>query len=211
MPENKNKTTQAKTNEDKKIKDLENTVKQLEELILKMQSNNMTVVPEKEEVELDINPNKKTKITSLTYGYFTLYAPNRGFLKFQNYGSSHTITYAQLVDYVNACRTSAENGNFYIHNQDMVQDLGLGEIYDNLLSDKIIDKLIFTNELDTNNILSNATDTQKQMICSLVCEKVYNKELDSMAKVEEISRAINVDIMTKLKEMKDSSTFLKQD
>lgn len=211
MPENKNKTTQAKTNEDKKIKDLENTVKQLEEIILKMQSNNMTVVPEKEEVELDINPNKKTKITSLTYGYFTLYAPNRGFLKFQNYGSSHTITYAQLVDYVNACRTSAENGNFYIHNQDMVQDLGLGEIYDNLLSDKIIDKLIFTNELDTNNILSNATDTQKQMICSLVCEKVYNKELDSMAKVEEISRAINVDIMTKLKEMKDSSTFLKQD
>lgn len=211
MPENKNKTTQPKTNEDKKIKDLENTVKQLEEIILKMQSNNMTVVPEKEEVELDINPNKKTKITSLTYGYFTLYAPNRGFLKFQNYGSSHTITYAQLVDYVNACRTSAENGNFYIHNQDMVQDLGLGEIYDNLLSDKIIDKLIFTNELDTNNILSNATDTQKQMICSLVCEKVYNKELDSMAKVEEISRAINVDIMTKLKEMKDSSTFLKQD
>lgn len=211
MPENKNKTTQAKTNEDKKIKDLENTVKQLEELILKMQSNNMTVVPEKEEVELDINPNKKTKITSLTYGYFTLYAPNRGFLKFQNYGSSHTITYAQLVDYVNACRTSAENGNFYIHNQDMVQDLGLGEIYDNLLSDKIIDKLIFTNELDTNNILSNATDTQKQMICSLVCEKVYNKELDSMAKVEEISKAINVDIITKLKEMKDSSTFLKQD
>jgi hypothetical protein len=211
MPENKNKTTQTKTNEDKKIKDLENTVKQLEEIILKMQSNNMTVVPEKEEVELDINPNKKTKITSLTYGYFTLYAPNRGFLKFQNYGSSHTITYAQLVDYVNACRTSAENGNFYIHNQDMVQDLGLGEIYDNLLSDKIIDKLIFTNELDTNNILSNATDTQKQMICSLVCEKVYNKELDSMAKVEEISRAINVDIMTKLKEMKDSSTFLKQD
>lgn len=211
MPENKNKTTQAKTNEDKKIKDLENTVKQLEEIILKMQSNNMTVVPEKEEVELDINPNKKTKVTSLTYGYFTLYAPNRGFLKFQNYGSSHTITYAQLVDYVNACRTSAENGNFYIHNQDMVQDLGLGEIYDNLLSDKIIDKLIFTNELDTNNILSNATDTQKQMICSLVCEKVYNKELDSMAKVEEISRAINVDIMTKLKEMKDSSTFLKQD
>ena len=64
MPENKNKTTQAKTNEDKKIKDLENTVKQLEEIILKMQSNNMTVVPEKEEVELDINPNKKTKITS---------------------------------------------------------------------------------------------------------------------------------------------------
>lgn len=210
MPENKNKTTQAKTNEDKKIKDLENTVKQLEEIILKMQSNNMTVPAEKE-VELDINPNKKTKITSLTYGYFTLYAPNRGFLKFQNYGSSHTITYAQLVDYVNACRTSAENGNFYIHNQDMVQDLGLGEIYDNLLSDKIIDKLIFTNELDTNNILSNATDTQKQMICSLVCEKVYNKELDSMAKVEEISRAIDVDIMTKLKEMKDSSTFLKQD
>lgn len=211
MPENKNKTTQAKTNEDKKIKDLENTIKQLEEIILKMQSNNMTVPTEKEEVELDINPNKKTKITSLTYGYFTLYAPNRGFLKFQNYGSSHTITYAQLVDYVNACRTSAENGNFYIHNQDMVQDLGLGEIYDNLLSDKIIDKLIFTNELDTNNILSNATDTQKQMICSLVCEKVYNKELDSMAKVEEISRAINVDIITKLKEMKDSSTFLKQD
>ena len=72
------------------------------------------------EEDKDINPNKKTKVTSLTYGYFSLYAPNRGFLKFPNYGSTHTITYAQLIDYVNACRTATENGNFYIHNQDMV-------------------------------------------------------------------------------------------
>ena len=216
MPNNTNKTnsTDKKTNtpisqksEAKKIEELEAQIAQLTQLMQKMNMQATSPVSDTEE-DKDINPNKKTKVTSLTYGYFSLYAPNRGFLKFPNYGSTHTITYAQLIDYVNACRTATENGNFYIHNQDMVEDLGLAEIYEAILNDKVIDKILYSNDIEFSDILSNTTQTQKDSICALVCQKVYNKEMTDMSKIDEISKAIGVDILSKVNEMKDSSKFL---
>lgn len=213
MPNNTNKTnsTDKKTNtpisqksEAKKIEELE---AQIAQLMQKMNMQATSPVSDTEE-DKDINPNKKTKVTSLTYGYFSLYAPNRGFLKFPNYGSTHTITYAQLIDYVNACRTATENGNFYIHNQDMVEDLGLAEIYEAILNDKVIDKILYSNDIEFSDILSNTTQAQKNSICALVCQKVYNKEMTDMSKIDEISKAIGVDILSKVNEMKDSSKFL---
>ena len=216
MPNNTNKTnsTDKKTNtpisqksEAKKIEELEAQIAQLTQLMQKMNMQATSPVSDTEE-DKDINPNKKTKVTSLTYGYFSLYAPNRGFLKFPNYGSTHTITYAQLIDYVNACRTATENGSFYIHNQDMVEDLGLAEIYEAILNDKVIDKILYSNDIEFSDILSNTTQTQKDSICALVCQKVYNKEMTDMSKIDEISKAIGVDILSKVNEMKDSSKFL---
>lgn len=216
MPNNTNKTnsTDKKTNtpisqksEAKKIEELEAQIAQLTQLMQKMNMQATSLVSDTEE-DKDINPNKKTKVTSLTYGYFSLYAPNRGFLKFPNYGSTHTITYAQLIDYVNACRTATENGNFYIHNQDMVEDLGLAEIYEAILNDKVIDKILYSNDIEFSDILSNTTQAQKNSICALVCQKVYNKEMTDMSKIDEISKAIGVDILSKVNEMKDSSKFL---
>lgn len=219
MPNNTNKTnsTEKKTNtptsqksEAKKIEELEAQIAQLTQLMQKMNMQATSPVSDTKE-DKDINPNKKTKVTSLTYGYFSLYAPNRGFLKFPNYGSTHTITYAQLIDYVNACRTATENGNFYIHNQDMVEDLGLAEIYEAILNDKVIDKILYSNDIEFSDILSNTTQTQKDSICALVCQKVYNKEITDMSKIDEISKAIGVDILSKVNEMKDSSKFLSEE
>ena len=207
--EKKTTTTKTESSEAKRIAELEEMIKQLTKTMAQMQGapiNNGDYEEDK-----DINPNKKTRITSLTYGYFSLYAPNRGFLKFPNYGSYHTVSYAQLVDYVNACRTAAENGNFYIHNQDMVEDLGLSEIYETILNDKIIDKILFSNELEIKDILSNTTDAQKNSICALVCQKVYDKEMTDMGKIDDISKAIGVDILKKVGEMKGTSDFLSKD
>ena len=209
--EKKTSTSKVSEGNNEKIRELEAIIAQLSETIKTMQTANNSTSVLKVEEEKDINPNKKTKITSLTYGYFSLYAPNRGFLKFPNYGSTHTITYAQLIDYVNACRTATENGNFYIHNQDMVEDLGLSEIYETLLSDKIIDKILFSNAPDFKDILSKTTEAQKNNICAILCQKVYDKEITDMGKIDEISQIIGVDIIRKVNEMKDTSDFLSKD
>lgn len=207
----KKTTTPKNQNSDaKRIAELEEMIAQLTKTMAKMQ-NPINLAEDYKTEDKDINPNKKTKITSLTYGYFSLYAPNRGFLKFPNYGTCHTVTYAQLVDYVNSCRTAAENGNFYIHNQDMVEDLGLSEIYENILNDKIIDKILFSNELEIKDILVNTTDAQKNSICALVCQKVYDKEMTDMGKIDDISKATGIDILKKVGEMKDTSNFLSKE
>lgn len=208
--ENKSNTPKPQNSDSKKIAELEAQIEKLSIMLQQMNVQNSSPIVSKEE-DRDISPNKKTKITSLTYGYFSLYAPNRGFLKFPNYGSAHTITYAQLIDYVNACRTAAENGNFYIHNQDMVEDLGLAEIYEAILNDKVIDKILYSNDIEFVDILSNTTESQKNSICALVCQKVYNKEMTDMGKIDEISKAIGVDILNKVNEMKDSSKFLSEE
>lgn len=218
MPRNNAKTNsnteekltseKSKENKTDKITELEAIIAKLSKTIEDMQNNNIVNVVDNIAEDKDISPNKKTKITSLTYGYFSLYAPNRGFLKFPNYGSTHTVTYSQLIDYVNNCRTSAENGNFYIHNQDMVEDLGLSESYSTILSDKIIDKILFSDELENQDILRHTTDTQKNSICSLVCQKVFDKQITDMGKIDEISKAIGVDIFKKVNEMKDTKDFL---
>ena len=208
--EKKSNTPKPQNSDSKKIAELEAQIEKLSIMLQQMNVQNSSPIASKEE-DKDISPNKKTKITSLTYGYFSLYAPNRGFLKFPNYGSAHTITYAQLIDYVNACRTAAENGNFYIHNQDMVEDLGLAEIYEAILNDKVIDKILYSNDIEFVDILSNTTESQKNSICALVCQKVYNKEMTDMGKIDEISKAIGVDILKKVNEMKDSSKFLSEE
>lgn len=193
----------------KKIKEQEKEIQELKQMLsqlIKAQSSNKA--NEEVEKEIDINPNKKTKITSLTYGLLTLYAPNRGFLRFDNYGSMHTITYAQLVDYVNSCRSSAESGRFYIHNQDMVIDLGLSEAYEKILSDKVFEQIFTSNVLDTYDILHNTTEEQKSAIAEIVSQKVFNKEITDIKKIDDISKAINVDILDKVKEMEETQNFL---
>lgn len=208
MPTTTNKTNNT-TSDAKKIKELEQIIAQLSQTIqtLQAQTTRDDIIYE----DKDINPNKKTRITSLTHGYFSLYAPNRGFLKFPKYGSYHTVSYAQLVDYVNACRAAAENGNFYIHSREMVEDLGLAEAYETLLNDKLIEKLLDSDELKARDILPNVSQTQKDNICRLVCEKIYNKEIVNIDKIDEISKAIGVDILKKVNEMKDVNEFLSKD
>ena len=89
--------------------------------------------------------------------------------------------------------------------------MGLSEIYETILNDKIIDKILFSDELEVKDMLLNTTEAQKNNICALVCQKVYNKEMTDMGKIDEISKAIGIDILNKVGEMKDTSDFLSKD
>ena len=59
--------------------------------------------------------------------------------------------------------------------------------------------------------MPNVSQTQKDNICRLVCEKIYNKEIVNIDKIDEISKAIGVDILKKVNEMKDVNEFLSKD
>lgn len=184
------------------VPDNNKKIAELEAMVQKLmaQTGQINIAPVQ---DLDINPNKKTKITSLTYGVLTLYCKTRGFLKFNNYGQTHSISYAQLSDYMNTCREDAEDGKFYIHDQRMVEDLGLTEIYSKLISNDIVNNIVSGVNFDFKEIVQDATEFQKQSLSDLIAEKVYNNEYQDMNGVDILSKSTGIDIMEKVREMRE--------
>lgn len=193
---------------EKRIAELEALVKQL--LDNQTQSSNISTADNTDE-EIIINPNKKTKITSLTFGTLTLYCTSRGFLRFSDFGVTHTLTYAQLCDYINNCRNAAQEGNFYIHNQQMVEDLGLSEHYEKIISNSIVNNIIKSENLDYEDILSKVTETQRKNLGEIFTDKTYNQELTDIRKIDKISKSLNIDIMKKIEEMKQVAELSKKE
>lgn len=207
------KTTDTKSTveKDKALSEAEKRIADLEAMVQQLLSAQKTAPRQEtkeEEQTLEINPNKKTKITSLCYGRLSLYCPQRGFLNFDKFGDTRILTYAQLVDYVNSCRKSAEQGLFYIHNKDMVEDLSLSESYKNIINESVLNDIFASDSADVQEVLSNVSKTQKQTIADLAAQKVYNKELTDIIKISKISEAVGVNILDKVKGMEETEAFV---
>lgn len=211
MSDSTKKTTNTNSSAEKikrQEKEIEELKKQLDSVLQALQANTLTVEKNDVTEEKDINPRKKVKVTSLTFGTLSLYAPNRDFLTFKHYGQTHSITYAQLCDYVNAGRTAAENGLYYIHNSDMVEDLDLTESYKKVINPSIVEDIINGNLVDFDGILSSLSADTKDTLGEVFATKIYGGELTDLNKVDSISRALNIDLMKKVEEMKTIEEML---
>lgn len=195
------KTATKKATENTEIAELRAIIAQMSNTIAELQSSKkeMNEMPSTHQR----TQNKKIKVTSLTYGNLSLYAPNRGFLRFQKYGETLTVSYDQLCDYVNACRNAAESGMFYIANPDIVEELDLTEYYKNILTVDVV-KGILSDEIapeDCEDILLNSTKTQKETLGDILIEEVYTGRFANLNKINTISHLLGIDIMKKVGEI----------
>lgn len=216
---NTNKTTAPEKEKEsntikKQEKEIESLKKQLETLMATLSTKpieKVEIEKVEEEAYIEINPNKKTKITSLCYGTLTLYADNRGFLVFNHYGDTKTITYAQLCDYINSCRNAAERGLFYIHNQEMVEDLGLASFYTNIIHPDMVEKIKKNGIEEYKDFLNTISDESKEVLGKIFAEEVFNKKMTDLNLIDKIGRCIGIDIMEKVDEMKEIDNLLSAD
>lgn len=203
----KTTTTKATTTENKEIEALKAQIEALKELVAKG-SKSEEAASTTDTVE--ISANKKTKITSLTFGTLTLYAPNRPFLKFTHYGQTLTVSYAQLIDYVNYCREAAERGAFYIHDGGMVEELELAESYKHIIKADIVKGIVDGTIDNFEDVLTNASEETKTTLGDIFTDKIYNGELTDLNKIDRISRALGIDLIKKIDEMKSIEENMKQ-
>ena len=191
-----NKTTESK--DSKKIAELEAQIKVLTELI-----KNSNVQSNTNEDYKEISPNRKTKVTSLTYGLLALYAPNRTHLRFEHFGQTLTLTYAQLCDYVNNCRSTAEAGAFYIHNEEMVEELELAPF------PRIVENIINGELVNYQEILGGLNNSQKETLGAVFADKIYKGEFADLNKIDQITRALDIDLLKKVEEMRSVEEIVK--
>lgn len=201
--ENEVKNTNAGEKNNKEVEALKAEIEVLKKLIISQSKEKV-----KEEEYEEINPNKKTKITSLTFGTLTLYAPNRTHLRFSRFGQTLTVTYAQLCDYVNSCRDFAEAGAFYIHNEDMVKELELSNFYERIINANVVTNIINGNLKDFE-ILTSLNPNLKESLAELFAQKVYEREIKDLNTIDALSRSLGIDISKKVEEIKSMEEIMK--
>lgn len=194
-----------KTNENaNKIAELEAMVAKLSKMITEQNEKNIAQSAPVVVAEVARPLTQKTKVTSLNYGELSLYSPTRGFVRFTKFGETLTFSYEQLCDYVNNCRTAAEEGLFYIADQQMVDELDLTESYKKIINVDVINAIL-NGELDASKyeaVLSGITESQKESIGNIFADKIYNREFTDLNKIDALSKVLGTAIMRKVEEMK---------
>lgn len=207
--ETSTKTTTTKPKADvtyeKEIAALKEQIELLKGLVQEATSKNTQPVVETKSVKDDvINPNKKVKVVSLTYGCLSLWCPARGMTTFKGFGDVAVMTFGQLFDYMGTCRNAAKNGYFFIADADVVEEFGLTEDYKKILSYETIMNVINGSSVDSTSleIFGGIPEAQKDSITRYVAELVYNRSLTDLNKIDMISNKLGANIMQKVEEMR---------
>lgn len=150
------------------------------------------------------SPNKNIKIISLYYGSLNLSDGKNSIISFKKYGEVKNCIYSKLIDIVNNNLKFAQDGYFYIANEDAVYYLGLSDSYKKIQPKEVLDNICDYDESVIKSIGSVLTDEQKNTISyGLATRKFYGEKLD-LNKIDILSKAIGINILDKEAEMRES-------
>jgi len=202
-PQTKEVIIEQKQNQ-KSYEDLESELDELKNLVKSLiASKEDKIETAKEEIEVpifkpqpkeeygEIHSSKRIKVISLTDGILVLTTAQYGQGKpyqFDKFGETKNIIYADLADILHYQNRFAEMGLFYICDDNVIANHGLYDIYQNLLSKEIIEKLLDYNRKEMVELFNNSTEMQKEQIVSIIARKIANGEDIDLNKVDALSR-----------------------
>jgi hypothetical protein len=219
----KNKTTKVKTEIKSEIKEpkvkevetkvekkpydvLENEVLELKEMVkglLNSQNKSKEVVSktseeviQQEYVEIPLN--KRIPVISLYDGILVLTTDKRGSGKpfeFKKFGTIIHINYSDLVEILHYQKRFAEEGLFYINDKNVISNNGLQDVYERILDKKMIDNILSLNKSELNEVFNNTTESQRDIIVSIIINKIRNNEDIDLNKVDMLSKIYKKDII----------------
>lgn len=196
------------------IKQLMEKVESLSKMVLENQNNSddkkVSVQVDNQTDYTEPNPNKQIRIVSMCYGTLNLSTEPFGrgkLVTFNKYGESKTVLYSALIDIVNNNRSFAEEGKFYILDKDAVYYLGLSDYYNNIFNKDIIDNILNYSPSEITDFLNNMVESQKEVLVRNIIDKIYNNKSVDLNKCDLISKLCNIDILSKVSEMREISNI----
>jgi len=154
-------------------------------------------------------PDAMIRLQSLTKGELCLNVNGNVAINFDKYGDIKPVLYSELMSIVNNNRLFAEEGTFYIMDDASVKYLGLSRYYDNILSYDEIESLESFTDDELKLRLPKISDFQKDVVSLVYATKIYNDEEVDRNKIEIISRACEIDITRRAREMKEIADNMK--
>ena len=154
-------------------------------------------------------PDAMIRLQSLTKGELCLNVNGSVAINFDKYGDIKPVLYSELMNIVNNNRRFAEEGAFYIMDDASVKDLGLSRYYDNILSYDEIESLESYSDDELRTIVTKISDFQKDVVSLVFANRIYNDEQVDRNKIEVISKACEIDIAKRAREMKQIADNMK--
>lgn len=203
-------TTQPETKKedvsvnDALIQELLNKVKELEsKLEEKNDDNSNGFVPVD---DVDIRPDEYIKIMSMLSWPLNLSTrDSKQPFKFKKLFDTKRILYKDLVEIMEQHPTFTEYGYFYILDPRVVRKHGLDDIYENILNDEKMKKVLDGGVDVAYPIFASANPKQKKVIVQLVINKIANDEDVDKNLVYKMSEDTGINILEKAKETKELS------
>lgn len=154
-------------------------------------------------------PDAMIRLQSLTKGELCLNVNGSVAINFDKYGDIKPVLYSELMNIVNNNRRFAEEGAFYIMDDASVKYLGLSRYYDNILSYDEIESLESYSDDELRTIITKISDFQKDVVSLVFANRIYNDEQVDRNKIEVISKACEIDIAKRAREMKQIADNMK--
>ncbi|MBU7316140.1 hypothetical protein [Paenibacillus oleatilyticus] len=122
-----------------------------------------------------IPPNKLINITSLYSGGMTLRANNKP-IRFDKFGITRPVTFEDLTYICSNHRNLAEEGCFFIHDQEAVKALYLSDYYKHFVNKTTIENLITLSHEKISDIFNNLTDTLKETVEDIIVNGIISND-----------------------------------
>ena len=185
------------------------TSKKAEQPVNTVQKQDVAVVRKNYDNLRQPRPDAMIRLQSLTKGELCLNVNGSVAINFDKYGDIKPVLYSELMNIVNNNRRFAEEGAFYIMDDASVKYLGLSRYYDNILSYDEIESLESYSDDELRTIVPKISDFQKDVVSLVFANRIYNDEQVDRNKIEVISKACEIDIAKRAREMKQIADNMK--
>ena len=185
------------------------TSQKAEQPVNTMQKQDVEVVRKNYDNLRQPRPDAMIRLQSLTKGELCLNVNGSVAINFDKYGDIKPVLYSELMNIVNNNRRFAEEGAFYIMDDASVKYLGLSRYYDNILSYDEIESLESYSDDEIRTIVTKISDFQKDVVSLVFANRIYNDEQVDRNKIEVISKACEIDIAKRAREMKQIADNMK--
>ena len=185
------------------------TSQKAEQPVNTVQKQNVAVVRKNYDNLRQPRPDAMIRLQSLTKGELCLNVNGSVAINFDKYGDIKPVLYSELMNIVNNNRRFAEEGAFYIMDDASVKYLGLSRYYDNILSYDEIESLESYSDDELRTIVPKISDFQKDVVSLVFANRIYNDEQVDRNKIEVISKACEIDIAKRAREMKQIADNMK--
>lgn len=124
---------------------------------------------------------------------------------FNNYGDTRLIRYDDLVDIVSAYPYTMENGLLYIADKDVVEELGLSDLYEKIYTKEMLDEIIYLRkESDVDLFLGMEKNLQESNLRKVAELMNFGEHID-FNYIRRIRDEIGVDLEELARQLKLSS------
>jgi hypothetical protein len=210
----------ATTTSAKKTSEVDELKKQIEELRKLVEGSTKAeneVVQDDDFVnddELKISGDDYIKVMSLCPYVLNLTTELKGkgkIFTFQKFGEVKRILYNDLVKILEVHPHFANEGLFIIMNSKVVRRHGLDESYDNILTKENIEKILSGNQSDAVNLFKIANPKQKEMIATIIIDRMVGGLEMDLNLVDRLSREMDYRITDRVNEIKEMQESMKSE